>query len=135
MTNSDWSHAFYRAGMKLMSAKEREAVEGAMRAVLQGGNDVLMRIKDIPAATSRTRRKRKQDEESDKRTRMLIGARVRKELARDIKDLAYMRGVSVYRLVVDALEKLAEEYREEIRRNPPEPVRLCDVWDSQKSHK
>lgn len=52
---------------------------------------------------ARLHRRRDQDHERDRRTRVLIGARLPRDVAARVESAAMLRGVSVYRWVSDAI--------------------------------
>lgn len=134
MNNYSRKMAHYRAGLETMSTGERAAIKAAMVAAMNNDKDILLRIADIAAERDRANRKRVSNWYAEKK-RMLIGVRAPRDLAGDIKELARIRGTSVYRLVMDALERMSEEYKEELRKNPPEPVSLDELFAKMKPEK
>lgn len=89
-------------GWGMLSALERRAFCQAMRHLDRE------HILGVLYARGRAEGKRVSDRRTDGRRRVLVGARVRRELAERVKAAAEKRGISVYRFVVDILEAACE---------------------------
>ncbi len=89
----------FKEAYDCLSADEQRAV---MRAVHTSANpqDVV----NIVLAIDRARGRRASDRATDRRRRVLVGARVPRSLAEKVRLAARKKGVSEYRFVLDLLE-------------------------------
>ncbi len=89
----------FRTAYGCLSADEKRAVCRAMKT---------SRVSDVAAivaAMDRSRRRKASDRATDRRRRVLVGARVPRELAEQVRRAAQARGVSVYRFIVDIIRE------------------------------
>lgn len=105
-----------------LPAEERRA---AKRALLRLGGDGLAgrgtvpRVRaveaagDIIRAAARGHGKRASDKETDRRRRVLVGARVPRERATRYQEAAAVQGLSLYAWVMAALERAAQDAEEQ----------------------
>ena len=92
-----------------MSPKERQAMADLMRQVnrLKRKKDrqaLTERVMALANARAQTQQKRVSDRRTDRQRRTLVGARIPREEAERIQEIAQQTDRSVYRLVLDALE-------------------------------
>lgn len=107
MTRQERKIVRFREGSEAMNADERKAVEVALTAALMLRQDSAKMVKlitDIPAARGRAVARRESDRRTDANRRILVGARVPRELYERVRKCAGFLGVSLYRFVVVALE-------------------------------
>lgn len=96
--------------MACLRKNQREALTRAMReaADKNGKREHLFEcLEEIAIAAYKDRRKKQRDWESDHRTRTLVGLRVHPELAQMWKDSAADQGKSLYRFMMEALNRQA----------------------------
>lgn len=116
-----WEYRRIVEALDRLPAEERRA---AKRALLRLGGDGLAgrgtvpKVRaveaagDIIRAAARGHGKRASDRETDRRRRVLVGARVPREQATRYQDAAAGAGVSLYRWVLDALNDAATRAEE-----------------------
>ncbi len=85
--------------LRLLFEDERRAVFHAMHTAVCEED-----VEDIVLAMERTRCRRASDRATDARRRVLIGARVPRALAEQVREAARGKGVSVYRFIVDIIK-------------------------------
>ena len=93
-------------GFSRFSAEEREVLRRAMEQIAAQGLDrdgQYAMVLDLILA--RRRAGQRYDSRTDRARRILVGARVPRELAGQVRCCAKARGVSVYRFVVDIITK------------------------------
>ncbi len=88
----------FKEAFDLLSADEQRAVLQAVETSSRPSDVVA-----IVMAIDRTRGRRFSDRATDARRRVLVGARVPRELADKVKLAAQEKGVSVYRFVLDTI--------------------------------
>lgn len=98
--------ARFQAGLDAMSADERAAILAAMQHARKAESDKMLRlVTDIAAALGRTEARKESDKQTDKRRRLLIGARMPMKQALRCKACAALLGVSLYRFTIQAIER------------------------------
>ena len=91
---------------KEVGKDEREALVKVVERALDDDFPGTKRaLNDYAVARHRARRKAARDAEIDNRTRVLVGARLPRERAKEVKKAAALTGRSVYRFVADAIER------------------------------
>ena len=111
MTHDEQQLARYRAGAATLTAAEKRAVADALRTATRDNgrrSELIDAIVEIVAARGRDAQKRASDTVTDARRRVLVGARVPRELAAGCKARADGQGVSLYKWVVDIIQKACE---------------------------
>ena len=96
--------------MDRISAAERAAILSALRqstrirrAATRGR--MMDCLREIARASARTAGRRASDRRTDRDRRVLVGARVPREMAERCRAAARERGISLYRFVIMALER------------------------------
>ena len=94
---------------KCLSAEEVEDLKRLIERAVNGSlADCKRALNDYAVTRLRTRRKARQDAETDVRARTLVGARLPREKAEEVRQAARLTGRSVYRFVADAIERELE---------------------------
>ena len=94
--------------MEKLSGQEREALRNALREAqtITGTarrNRMTDALLNMVEATARATGKRQSDRMTDSARRMLVGARIPRQMAEDCRQAAQASGRSLYRFVLDAL--------------------------------
>lgn len=95
-------------GFSRFSTEEREVLRRAMEQIANRGLDrdgQYAMVLDLILARRRAGQRYDSDSRTDRARRILVGARVPRELAGQVRCCAKARGVSVYRFVVDIITK------------------------------
>lgn len=95
-----------------LPADERKAVTSAAVAFSVPQiprRTALRKLERIVYSIHRTEERRKSDRETDRRRRLLVGARVPRDLGEKYREMAAARGMSLNKWVALALEKAAYE--------------------------
>ncbi len=90
----------FKEAFDQLSADEKRAVQQAATTSLRP-SDVF----DVVMAIDRTRARRSSDRATDAKRRVLVGARVPRELGDKVKLAAQEKDVSVYRFVLDTISE------------------------------
>lgn len=117
-----WELQRIAAALDKLPAEERRA---ARRALLRlggaglAGRGTVPRVRaveaagDIIRAAARGHGKRASDRETDRRRRVLVGARVPRERATRYQEAAAVQGLSLYAWVMAALERAAQDVEQQ----------------------
>lgn len=108
-----WEYRRIMAAVEQLPAEERRAAKRALLR-LDGRGPVsksraIEAAGDIIRAAARGHAKRASDRETDRRRRVLVGARVPRELAQRYQAAAAAQGVSLYAWAVAALTRAAQD--------------------------
>lgn len=108
-----WEYRRILAAVERLPAEERRAAKRALLR-LDGRGPVsksraIEAAGDIIRAAARGHGKRASDRETDRRRRVLVGARVLRTMAERYQDAADAQGVSLYAWVVAALDRAAQD--------------------------
>lgn len=99
----------YEDGFQAMTEGEKAAMREAVREAWRSNRDDIMeKIVEIGVQRHRAEQNRKSRNRYEKKNRKTVGARVTVALYDRVKRTAKERGVSVYRFLVDLLEKNCE---------------------------
>lgn len=89
-----------------MPENERETLENAIKLLKMGHISLARRVLDDYAVVRyRNSIKARRDAIRDRRERTLIGARIPRDNAKEVREAAQGSGRSVYRFVCDAVER------------------------------
>ena len=94
-----------KEGFSLFSADERTVILDALETEER---DLVSFVQRLALARRRAEQRWRSDMETDRGRRVLVGARVPRALYLRVKALARARGVSMYRLVLDQLERMCD---------------------------
>ena len=89
-----------------IAEREREALENVVRCAWAGDlTAVKEAMNDLAVTRLRARRKAERDSITDVRRRILVGARLPRAKAEEVRKAAQATGRSKYRFVADAIER------------------------------
>jgi len=93
-----------------LSAEELDDLKRIIERVHRHDLDGIRRaVTDLAVTRHRQRAKARRDAETDVRARILVGARLPREKAEEVRQAAQGTGRSVYRFVADAIERELEK--------------------------
>lgn len=113
-----WEYRRILAAVERLPAEERRTAKRALLRLDKPGpvpkSRAIEAAGDIIRAAARGHGKRASDRETDRRRRVLVGARVPREQAARYQEAAAVQGLSLYAWVTAALDAAAREDTNEI---------------------
>lgn len=109
-----WKYNRILQAIDQLPAEERRAAKRGLLRLSRGRGNIsasraIAAIGDVITAAARGHGKRASDRETDRRRRVLVGARIPRERATRYQEAAAAQGLSLYAWVVAALDRATQD--------------------------